>query len=235
MDRPRSRPVPSQTPDPERSGFNYKARAVAQPVNRHSRFVAWMKIGLPVAAVLLLAGLLLSTGVFNRRDKLDVSFSEVATKNDDLRMVSPRVTGLNKDGQPYTLTADTATQDLKMPNHVVMENIAAEMKIDEANGWMKLQATSGLLDSEAQILSLRDNINLTTTLGYAFHATQADINFKAGTMSSPSAISGDGPLGAISADSMSANNAEQTLRFDGHVKLRIEGEQLTRKGEEGQP
>lgn len=194
-----------------------------------------MKIGLPVAAVLLIAGLLFSTGVFNRRDKLDVSFSEIATKNDDLRMVSPRVTGLNKDGQPYTLSADTATQDLKMPNHVAMENINAEMKIDDANGWMKLQATSGQLDSEAQILSLRDNINLTTTLGYAFHASQADINFKAGTMSSQSAVSGEGPLGAISADSMSANNAEQTLRFDGHVKLRIEGEQLTRKGEEGQP
>ncbi len=194
-----------------------------------------MKIGLPVAAVLLIVGLLFSTGVFDRRERLGVSFSEIAIKNDDLRMVSPRVTGLNKDGQPYTLSADTATQDLKMPNHVAMENINAEMKIDDANGWMKLQATSGQLDSEAQILLLRDNINLTTTLGYAFHASQAEINFKAGTMSSQSAVSGEGPLGAISADSMSANNAAQTLRFDGHVRLRIEGEQLPREGEEGQP
>lgn len=194
-----------------------------------------MKFGLPVAALVLLLGLLFSTGVFNRRDKLDVSFSEIATKNDELRMVSPRVTGLNKDGQPYTLTADTATQDVKVPNHVTMENIAAEMKIDDANGWLKLQATTGLLDSETQLLTLSDNIDLTTTLGYAFHATQADINFKAGTLSSSSPVSGEGPLGAISADTMSANNAEQVLRFDGHVKLRIEGDQLTRKGEEAQP
>ena len=90
--------------------FGDLAPAAHARIGRHSSFVSIMKIALPLGALVLLGIVLFYSGVFDSRDRLDITFREIATLNNDLRMVSPRITGLDKSGQPYLLTADTATQ-----------------------------------------------------------------------------------------------------------------------------
>lgn len=234
MDTPRPRPPAPDKPVRDRSAFAQQSRVGAAPIARYSRFVSWMKIGLPLAAIAVLIAILVASGVLWPDDKIDVSYSEVAVKNDGLRMVSPRVTGLNQDGLPYTMTADTATQNPTTPNYVTLENIKAEMTLDEANGQINMKADRGLLDSDAHTLALQDNIDLFTSQGYEFHASQADINFKAGSLSSRQPVTGQGPLGTLSAETMTADHANETLHFEGKVRVVIQGDQLTRYGEEDQ-
>jgi len=187
----------------------------------YSRFVSFMKFVLPAAAVVLLVSLFIYSGFFNRDDKLDITFRDIATQNDDLRMVSPRVSGLNKQGRPYELSADTATQDTGKPNLVRLENIDADMKLDPENGWLTMNAAKGLLDTDRQTLKLDDRVDLFTTQGYEFHAKSANVNFDKGTLESDSEVWGQGPLGSLRADSMSADNSTETINFQGRVKATI--------------
>lgn len=187
----------------------------------YSRFVSFMKFLLPAAAVVLFISLFIYSGFFDRDDKLDITFRDIATQNDDLRMVSPRVSGLNKDGRPYELNADTATQNTTQPNLVRLENIDADLKTDDANGWLTLNAARGLLDTDRQTLKLDDKVDIFTTQGYEFHARKADVNFDKGTVESDDEVWGQGPLGTLRADSMYADNTSETVNFRGRVKATI--------------
>ena len=205
------------------------------PKSSYSRFVSFMKFLLPGAAVVLFLSLFIYSGFFDRDDKLDITFRDIATQNDDLRMVSPRVSGLNAQGRPYELNADTATQDATKPNLVRLENIDADMKTNEANGWLTMNAARGLLDTDRQTLKLDDKVDLFTTQGYEFHAKKADVNFDKGTVESDDEVWGQGPLGTLRADSMSADNASETIHFQGRVKATIypDGDAKTDKGDAG--
>lgn len=196
------------------------------PPTRYSLFVSTMKIALPLGAIGLFATVLVYSGVFDGRDRLDITFREVAKLNNDLRMVSPRVTGLDKSGRPYVLTANTATQVANEPSHVTLDNLQADLKLDDDADWVTLSSTSGLLDTESQTLDLRQKIDIHASSGYEFHGTSAKIDFRQGTVASSEAVEGQGPLGTLRADGMTADNESRTLRFKGRVKVRIypEGE-----------
>ncbi|MBX3490035.1 MAG: LPS export ABC transporter periplasmic protein LptC [Parvibaculum sp.] len=200
-------------------------RAEPPPRSRYSYFVASMKVVLPLGAALLLGVVLYYSGVFSSDDRLDVAFREIENRPDDLRMVSPRIAGVTGDGRPYSVSADNATQDATRPNFVVLENINAELKLDEAPGeeaeWISLAATDGLLDSESQTLELMQSIDIQTAQGYVFHGSRALVDFGAGTVTSDSEVTGEGPLGTLRADRMTADHSGRVMRFEGKVKLLI--------------
>ncbi|MCE9650123.1 MAG: LPS export ABC transporter periplasmic protein LptC [Parvibaculum sp.] len=193
--------------------------------SRHSRFVSTMKVVLPLGAIALMATVLFYSGIFDGRDRLDVTFREISSLNNDLRMVSPRVTGLDKSGRPYLLTADTATQAKGQPSHITLDNVQADLKLSDEADWVSLSSASGLLDTETQVLELRQKIDIYGSSGYEFHGTSGRIDFREGTVSSDEPVQGHGPLGTLRADRMTADNGERKLRFTGHVKVRIYGKQ----------
>lgn len=193
--------------------------------HRHSRFVSAMKIALPLGAIALLVTVLFYSGMFDSRDRLDISFREITTLNNDLRMVSPRITGLDKSGLPYLLTADTATQATSKPSHIVLDNVQADLKLAGDTDWVSLISTSGLLDTETDVLDLHQKIDIYMSSGYEFHGTAASVDFRNGKIVSDTPVEGHGPMGTLRADRMTANNGERKMRFIGHVKVRIYAKQ----------
>ena len=151
-----------------RRGPQMQARS---PASRHSRFVSTMKIALPLGAIALFATVLIYSGAFDTHAKLDISFRETSTPNHDLRMGSPRVTGLDGAGRPYVLTADTATQTPGKPNHVTLDNVQADLKLENDADWVSLSSTTGLFDTETQTLDLSQKIDIYASTGYEFHGT----------------------------------------------------------------
>lgn len=228
----RRRPVPRTGNAPEpRAGAD---RPVAdRPLEgRYSSFVSAMKIVLPLGALILFGVILVYSGIFRSKDKLDIAFREIDTSPSDLRMVSPRVAGVTGDGKPYVITADNATQDPARPNFVTLENIQADIKFNEEEDWMSLTASGGSYNSELQTLDLQEQIDIFTTWGYEIHGEDATVDFDEGVLRSDKEIKGHGPLGTLRADRMRADHASQVLRFDGHVKMLILPDQPGEGGEE---
>ncbi|MEP0707619.1 MAG: LPS export ABC transporter periplasmic protein LptC [Parvibaculum sp.] len=221
----RRRPVP-------RTGIAPEPGTDRPLEGRYSRFVSLMKIVLPLGALVLFGVILVYSGVFRSKDKLDIAFREIDTSPSDLRMVSPRVTGVTEDGTPYVITADNATQDPARPNFVTFDNIQADMKFNAEEDWMSLTASGGTYNSEMQTLELVEKIDIFTTWGYEIHGEAATIDFDEGVLRSDSEIKGHGPLGTLRADRMKAEHASQVLRFDGNVKMLILPDQPGEGGEE---
>lgn len=188
---------------------------------RYSRYVSTMKIVLPLGAVVLFVVILFYSGAFDRNDDLDIAFREIDRQTSDLRMVSPRVSGITSDGNAYLLTADNATQDATQPSFVKFENIHADVKLNQEQDWMSLAARSGLYNSEARTLDLEQQIDIFTTWGYELHGQSATIDFERGELRSETGVEGHGPLGTLRADQMRAERASQVLRFDGNVRVLI--------------
>ncbi|MGV8995737.1 MAG: LPS export ABC transporter periplasmic protein LptC [Parvibaculaceae bacterium] len=194
-------------------------------VGRHSHFVGAMKIVLPLTALALLGTVLFYSGIFSERDSLDISFKEIKGFNTDLRMVSPRITGLDKSGEPYLVTADTATQDKEDPTHVALDNVEADLKLKDDDSWISLKSTSGQLDTDQQHLTLQQTIDVYMSSGYEFHGTEGTIDFKTGSFTSNAPVEGHGPAGTLRADSMTADKEGQKLIFKGRVKTQFYGKE----------
>lgn len=188
-----------------------------------------MKVGLPLAALAILSAVLFYSGLFDNPDQLAVTFAEVETLNDDLRMVSPRISGLDARGRPYIVTADTATQIGDDQNHISLDNIHAILGRGEgsdAGGTGETEeiimtAVTGKLQADKQILELFEKIDMTSTQGYVFHATSAQINFATGSMVSTEPVNGEGPFGTLEAQSMEAHNNGELIQFTGGVRMLI--------------
>lgn len=206
--------------DPEQPQFGGMP-LTAEMFGRHSHFVSIMKVALPLSAMALLVVVLIYSGVFDKRDRLDITFREISSLNSDLRMVSPRIAGLDHSGQPYLLTADTATQSKDKPSQITLDNVQADLKLADDGDWISLQSTSGLLDTETEQLALHQKIDVYVSTGYEFHGTSAQINFRHGTFASNEAVEGHGPAGTLRADAMTADNDARKMVFTGHVKMRL--------------
>lgn len=188
----------------------------------YSRFVRWMTIALPLAALALFALVLFYTGLFERRQEIAITFAQVETLDDDLRMISPRLAGLDSQGRPYVLTADTATQSPGDPNRIALENIEADLTVDAGDDTVTLTAVSGLLETVAEKLELYEQIDVRSTSGYEFHGTNAKIDFGEGTMVTNEPVDGQGPAGTLEANAMSAFEGGDVIHFTGGVRVVIQ-------------
>lgn len=200
----------------------------------YTRFVVWMKVVLPLAALSLLALVLFYSGIFDDRDQLAITFAEINSVDDDLRMVSPRVSGLDAKGRPYEITADTATQTPGDPNHIRLENIAGHLTLNQGEDGQSgdqifLTAVSGLLQPNMEKLTLNERIDIRSQGGYVFYGTSAEINLADGTISTAEPVHGDGPFGVLDADSMVTKEGGNLIRFMGNVKLVIQPGGLKRE------
>ena len=205
------------------ASYEHAEVAVRDPM-RYSRFVSLMKFALPVAAIGIFAAVLVYSGIFDTRDKLDISFRpDAAPPNDDLRMVTPRVAGLDSEGRPYFITADTAIQNLNVPEEITLQNLQADLKFVQGTDWLSLSSSSGLLSTQSELLKLDKQVDIYSTWGYEMHALSAEIDFRNGIVTSTQPVQGHGPIGTLRADSMRADNNNQTLHFEGRVKMKIYG------------
>ncbi|MDF1628136.1 MAG: LPS export ABC transporter periplasmic protein LptC [Parvibaculaceae bacterium] len=185
----------------------------------YSRFVTGMKIALPALAILLLLTVFISSGTFNARPEIAITFQEVGELNDDLRMVSPRITGVDRKGRPYVVTAETATQTVDNPNRIHLENINADLLLDAGGDWLSITSRFGTLETEGETLNLREQIDVYAAEGYEFHAQTAQMDLKNGGLVSHDPVHGQGPVGTIRANGVKAIENGEKITFTGGVRV----------------
>ena len=188
---------------------------------RYSSFVSIMKIALPVLAVLLVFAVFVAGGLFEDRDKLAITFTEVDQISEDHRMVNPRINGTDTKGRPFTVTATSARQAENNSDRISLENIEADMMLDDGDLWLSISAQRGLLRVDLNSLLLYERVDAFTTWGYEVHGTVARLDLKTGDISSDAPINIQGPLGLLTANKMSSSNADGIIRFTDGIKLTL--------------
>ena len=199
-------------------------------VDRHSRMVRWMKIALPVGAILLIGAIFMvgreRATVFDAR-----SVAEIAAVGAGMRLDNPRFSGMTADGDPFVVTAEWALPDGAMPNRIDLENPVGELQMGDQT--VTVRAAAGELYREDERMRLSGDVVLETSDGYRVRTPSVEIDMAAKTARAAERLHAEGPRGGIEADRVRivrAGDKEMTVRFEGDVRVRWRPEQASADG-----
>src|SRR6478609_3605745 len=121
---------------------------------RHSRWVRFYKVAIPLGAVL--GGLaIVVVAFFNPFRKIEgLTVGPVSVSGTQVTMELPRLTGFKNDNRPYEVTASAATQDVRKPNLVELKNLRARLITDDQGSVARLEASTGILDTQKEQMQL---------------------------------------------------------------------------------
>lgn len=184
---------------------------------RHSSRVRIMKLIFPVLALAVVVVLMTwkSDNIpVAPVPRADIS-PETVTQNE---LVNPKFQSEDKDGQPYTITADKATQNAGDMDTLQLQKPVADMTL-KSGGWVSLKAIGGTYQQSTGNLNLNEDVLIRHDSGYEIHAEKMNIDVKTQKVTSDSLVTGQGPAGDISASGLSVDGNSKTVIFTGPAKI----------------
>ncbi|MEJ0025076.1 MAG: LPS export ABC transporter periplasmic protein LptC [Rhizomicrobium sp.] len=198
-----------------------RTRDTAMGALRYSRFVVVMKRVLPIAAGLLIAAVIAYSLVPRQSERLSLATENWAIINNDLTMTKPRLTGTDRKGNPFVITADAAVQDPADVRRATLRSVQADMTVDK-NRWLNATAAKGLIDMDKGALALSGGIAVFSDDGYEIHTERVDVDLKKGLFHGPVAVNGHGPMGTFRADTFDVDRSTSQIQLHGHVHMTIQ-------------
>lgn len=215
----------SMTMTDQGNGFSGVQRPAAMfaAARRHSSIVRFLRRGLPVAMGISIFGLIILPLLNPLRNLPGLTIGPVKLSGSKVTMELPRLTGFRKDAKPYEVTATSALQDIRKPNVIELVEMRARLQL-ETDGWANLDSKSGIFDTQKEQLKLTGDVRLKTDTGYDARLKSADIDFKAGTVTSrePVKVSINGGTTTVDADQLDVTDNGKVMAFTGRVTVLIE-------------
>jgi lipopolysaccharide export system protein LptC len=185
---------------------------------RRNRLVTVSKALLPVIAVGILIALVLAPsmkagpGADRIAYKLQPNSQGAASV-----MQGAQYRGVDQQGQPFTLTANTANQH--GANDIALAQPQGDITLT-SGAWLLLKSDAGLFNQKLQTLGLRGNVTLYRNDGTTMTSPDAKIDLKGGNATTASPVDAAGPFGTLHAENgFTITNRGQDLTFNGPVQL----------------
>jgi lipopolysaccharide export system protein LptC len=149
-----------------------------------------------------------------------LSLTGLSVNGTKVTMASPKLTGFRSDGQPYSVTAEKALQDVKNPTTVELQKLTGDVGM--AGGeTMRISADSGIYDTLAQRMRVSGNVRMSNAR-FDVRLRTADVDFKTGFYQSDDPVEIHiGEQTTVISDRATARNNGQQLTFEGHVRTRM--------------
>lgn len=190
----------------------------------YSRFVAWAKILLPLAALSLMATLFLIARQIDPEAAIPFAEVDVERFAREARIGGPEVSGVTADGTVVSISAAAARPDPQAPGRMTADRLAARFEVPDGSR-IEARAATGTVDAGAQRLTLGGGVEITTSTGYRIAAEALSAGLGETALASEGAVTAEGPPGRIEAGAMTvarradAADAPYLLVFKDGVKL----------------
>lgn len=188
----------------------------------YSRVVAVLKVGLPLIALALLAGLFLSPRE-EAGEGVVFSPGDVEAFGEGLRISNPTFTGTTRADERFHFTADLVVPDAAPPERASITRPAGTIEL-EGGPVVTVEAERGDLHLPSQRLDLVGDVRIETSDGYRLLTEKATLDLRTGAFVAGDAVEGTGPLGTITSQSLHVAPAAETgearrFSFSGGVRL----------------
>ena len=186
--------------------------------NIHSTVVGWLKLLLPLLALILLSTLFL----FARKpsEPNAIPFAELDRIAQEQRMKAPRFSGMTADGAVITITAEAATPEaadiltIAQPRLTITMNDGARLSV---------HAGQGSINGTTQQADLTELARLETSTGYVMETAGVKADLTSGQVTSLGPLEILAPFGRITAGSVTItvpqDGGAQRIDFTAGVKL----------------
>ncbi|WP_066703319.1 LPS export ABC transporter periplasmic protein LptC [Celeribacter ethanolicus] len=190
--------------------------------NSYSKFVAFAKVALPLASLVLLATLFL----FARGKEIGISIPyadvDLETLAREQRIEGPSFATVTRDGAELEISADVVRPDLSTPDVINSTIVRGALRMPD-NGSVTLKADDGVIDGPAQIAELSGHVEIETSTGYTITSERIATLLDVSKIESPGTVEAAGPAGDLTAGSMEISQDPETdaylLVFKNGVKL----------------
>ena len=186
---------------------------------RYTRFVLFGKFLLVFVAVCLSALLFIIPLV--KKDKPGERIAFAATEQGSITnpvMTNPKFQGLDKDNNPFTVIAETATHETK--DRVALTNIKGDMTTKD-NQWFTISADSGTLEIEKRQMQLVGNVNAFYGGGYEIRTDWVQVDMASSEAFGDMPVEAQGQVGTLTAKGFHMFDKGERVVFKGPVKMRI--------------
>lgn len=189
---------------------------------RHSRFVRFAKLAIPLGSVLAVALVAFYAYIDPFRNIPGLSIGKIGVSGTQVTMESPKLNGFRNDSRPYEVTASAATQDVLKPNFVELKDLRARIVTDDNGGAARLEAAFGVLDTQKEQMNLRQDVLVRTDGGQEVKLLSAFIDFKSGTVVSKEPVTVMLGNGVIEATGLNVTDNGKVMQFQGRVRAVFE-------------
>jgi lipopolysaccharide export system protein LptC len=186
----------------------------------HSRRVRILRWALPAAALggLALIALFLVLDPLRFYRDLPIEFGRISITDNKLTIDAPKLTGFTQDRRPYSVTADSAAQDLSKSNIIELSGIHGQVELAN-RGETSMRAKNGVYDMKAGVLRLSEGIEIAATGGYQVLLTDALVEVRKGHIVTEKPVRAVFPDGSLQAQRLEIFDHGDRARFEGNVVL----------------
>ena len=193
---------------------------------RHSRHVRILRVAIPASIALAVVGSLafwVLQKPLSILAKLPVQVGSLVVSGSKIMMQQPRVAGFTRDNRRYVMTAQAAGQDVTKPDLVELHGIHATMEMKEGDSFETV-AKDGIYNSKTELLTLSQDIVVTTASGYKAWLQEAVVNIKAANILSEKPVVVKTATWTINANRMEIINNGDFMKFDRGVIVELQPE-----------
>ena len=196
---------------------------MAQADNAWSRWVAWLKILLPLVALAMLSSIFLVSRSIDPTAALPYSDVDIEARAREPRLTTPQFSGMTADGAAITLDAADMRPDLANPGSGTATDLRARMQTPDG-ATTDIAAAHGLVDTTAGTYEMTGEVTITNSAGYVITAPRMTGNLNATALDATGPVQIDAPMGRITADTMQLRPdptapGQYLLVFNGAVRL----------------
>lgn len=188
----------------------------------YSRMIAWLKVLLPLVALVLLSTLFLFAKPSNPEGSLPFAEVELAEKLSLQGVSNPYFSGQTPAGDIIAVDAASARPDPDLPNIANVQDIHVQIDFEDG-GTAEFHAGMAELNTRAQTATLSNEVNIRSTTGYELRTNALSIDLLSAYAATDVPLEGKGPLGTFYAGSMEftgdAAQGNARFHFNNGVKL----------------
>jgi lipopolysaccharide export system protein LptC len=198
-------------------------KAAFRDASRHSARVRFLRRAILVGS---LGGIVAvaAIGMFDPFSRLpkNIKVDHAGLDGTRITMESPRLSGYHQDGHPYEVRAAAGVQDIRNPSIIELHEVDAHFTLADSS-IAHLESPAGVFDNAHNFMTFPGQVQITTTSGYDIHLQSAEMDVKAGTMTSNDSVTVRMNSGTIAADRLSiTSEGGQKITFDGNVRSTFE-------------
>ncbi|MEM9523276.1 MAG: LPS export ABC transporter periplasmic protein LptC [Pseudomonadota bacterium] len=196
---------------------------MAPPSDRYSRFVAWIKIILPLAALGLLSSLALLSRNINPEAAIPFAEVDVRGLAQDQGINAATYSGVTRSGAAVTMSVRSVLPDATRPPATGASDVRANVTLE--NGRLfQLIARAGRFDPSGQTLNLTGGVHLSSDGEFHLTSARLEISLRDSQLASPGPVRIVAPFGRITAGKMTA--AQDGQADTGYIVLLQNGVKL---------
>lgn len=184
-------------------------RARAQRAASRARRAPYVSGFFALIMLGFLAVFLYQTGTF---DNNPATIEETDVPADKVTVSHSTITGLDRQNQPYAISARTAIQDKDKPNFIALDSVSGSVK--RGNGDPVIfQSKQGLYDSDVKTLDLEHDVVITSEGRFTARMDKAHIIVGEKRLTSSVPVSVEMSSGTIDANGVEITNDGNNIKF----------------------